>query len=423
MGAYFKRIYARLAEIMTGGVLMREQKLFLSTVSLFYIATAMSAVFVNTFIYSCAYASGEIESGLRAVAYYNLCMYASVAFFSVIIGIIGKNVRSRMLMLTGLVFYALLYILILILGSRSVGLIWLLGLLSGAGSVFFNLNYSSAATYATSAENRGQYLSLQGSINISAAAIAPLFAALLSKLAKGMGGYIIIFVVSLVILAASGVHCFGLSYNDGKNGNTQFGNVFVFSVKNKDMRSCVIADMISGLREGAVSFLIPVLLFTIDMSNISVAMYLLVCTVLQAFASNLAQRYVGEKSRNTAIFIAAVMFAISGFILLLGIDKSVIFSYGAINAFVQGVFISAVFTLFYEASYKIPHSNRKNLEIMSVREFYINIGRIVATFIIMLVLSETTYMIYTLVVFGILQIAVPVVLVFTKRENVEELQQ
>ncbi len=423
MGAYFKRIYARLAEIMTGGVLMREQKLFLSTVSLFYIAIAMSAVFVNTFIYSCAYASGEIESGLRAVAYYNLCMYASVAFFSVIIGIIGKNVRSRTLMLTGLMFYALLYILILIWGNRSVGYIWLLGLLGGAGSAFFNLNYSTAATYATSAENRGYYLSLQGTINISASAVAPFFAALLSSLAKGMGGYIVIFIVSLVILAASGVCCFGLSYADGKKGSTQFGNVFVFSIKNKDMRCCVIADTISAFREGAVAFLIPVLLFTIDMSNIIVGIYILVCTILQALASNISRRYIGEKNRSAAIFVAAIMFAISGFILLLGIDKSVVFSYGAINAFVQGVFVTAVFTLFYEASYKIPHSNRKNLEIMSVREFYINIGRIIATFVIMLVLRKTTYMIYTLVVFGILQIAVPIVYSFIKREDEEATQE
>ena len=416
MSAYLKRFRTKIASLFAGGFLLREQKLFLSAVSLFFAASSLSGIFVNTFIYSCAYASGEIASGLRAVAYYNLCMYGAMAFFAVVTGIIGKALSSRTLICAGLVFYALLYILLLIMGSTCVNYIWLLGILSGMGSAFFNLNYSSAVTYVTSTEGRGYYLSIQGIINSASAVIAPLIAGVLAEIVGGMGGYITLFIISLIVLALSVVCCFSLTYRDGKKGATQFGNVFVFSLKNKPLRLCAVSDAVSGLRDGVAMFLIPLLLFSLKMSNAAVGIYMFVYTLIQVAVSHFAQTRVSDKNRMSVVFFACVLYMLSGFILLGKIDTLTIFSYGIVSAFIQGFFATALFALFYDAAYKIPHAHRKNLEILSVREFYINIGRIIGVFTIMFVLRETTYVIYTMIVFGILQMVSWIMLGLASRQ-------
>lgn len=417
MSAYLKRIGTRLSSLFTGGVLMREQKMFLSTVSLFFIATTLSGIFVNTFIYSCAYASGKTVSALHAVAYYNLCMYASMALFSVIIGIVGKTISTRVLMCIGIVFYAFLYILLLVWGIMSIKYIWVLGFLSGMGAAVFNLNYSGAVTYATSNESRTYYLALQGIINSIVAVLAPFLAGVISALVGGMNGYITLFIISLLILSSSIVCGFGLSYNDGKKGGTQFGNVFVFSIKDKGFRYCAFSDIISGLRDGVSIFLIPMLLFSIRMSNFLVGVYMLVFAAVQVVMSEIAKRYITDKNRMGVIFLTSVVHIISAFVLFSGVDMLSIFSYGVMSALAQGVFVTAAFAVFYNAAYKIPHGHRKNLEILSVREFYINIGKIIGIFIVMLVMRETTYVIFTMFIFGILQILSWFTLMLATREN------
>ena len=422
MSAYLKRIKTKIATFFAGGFLMREQKLFLSTVSLFFVASAFSGIFINTFIYLCAYASGEVASGLRAVAYYNLCMYSAMAFFSVVTGIIGKAVSSRTLIFTGLLLHALLYILLLSMKSSCVSYIWLLGILSGMGSAFFNFNYSSGVMYVTSAEGRGYYLFIQGIINSASAVFAPLIAGVLAQLVGGINGYVTLFVISLIILIVSIICCFSLTYQDGKKGATQFGNVFVFSLKNKPMRLCVACDAVSGIRDGVAMFLIPLLIYTLKMSNAGVGIYMFIYALIQTLVSYFARVYVISKNKMGVTFVSCVLFALSGFILAKGFNTLTLFSYGFVSALIQGFFVTVPFELFYDAAYKIPHASRKNLEILSVREFYINIGRIIGVFTIMLVLKETTWVIYTIIIFGILQILSWIMLSLASRqlENKED---
>ena len=133
-------------------------------------------MFVNTFIYSCAYTSGELVSGIKSVAYYNLCLYASMAVFSVVIGIVGKGLQSRLLMGTGLCLYALV-LCCFCYWEKNVSIIfgrW--GFLSGMGTALFQFTHSDAVTFATSGENRDYYLSIQGIINAVTAVLTPLVA-------------------------------------------------------------------------------------------------------------------------------------------------------------------------------------------------------------------------------------------------------
>lgn len=406
LNAYFKRWSIRIGALFSGGVMMREQKLFLAAISLFFVATGMSAVFVNTFIYLCAYASGEIVSGLRAVVYYNLCMYASMAFFSVVIGIIGKGVNSRVLIFIGLVFYALLYILLIVWGHRSVDYIWLLGFCAGIGTAFVNVNYSVAVSYVTSSSNCDYYLSIQGVINAFAAVLSPLVSGTLLELIGTENGYVTIFTVSLLILLSSIVCCFALRYIDGKKGVTHFGNVFVASVTNKEFRYCALAEFVNGIRDGATVFMIPLLLFTLNMSNIAVGIYVFVFTLIQVSMTRHINSRVNSNNRIRYIFASCVMYAAIGFVFLSEFNVVPIFSYAVCAAAAQSIFAAGAFSAFYDAAYKIPNSHRKNLEILSVREFYINLGRVFGVFALLLIPQGTSALIYTVIAAGILQLAV-----------------
>lgn len=409
LGAYFKRLSIRIGALFSGGVMLREQKLFLATISLFFVATGLSSVFINTFIYLCAYTSGEIVSGLRAVVYYNLCMYASMALFSVVIGILGKSVNSRVLIGTGLASYALLYVLLLIWGRECVNYIWLLGFCAGIGTVFVNVNYSAAVSYVTSSSNCDYYLSIQGIINAFCAVLAPFTAGVLIELIGSERGYVTVFVISAAVLLAGFFCAAALKYNDGKKGVTHFGNVFVASIKNREFRCCAVSEFINGIRDGATVFIVPILLFSLNMSAIAVGIYVFVCAFIQVRMARHVNSRINAKNRLKWIFISCVMYAAIGFVFLSGIDIVPIFSYAVIASVAQSIFAAGTFSSFYDAAYKIPNSHRKSLEILSVREFYINLGRIVGVFALLLVPQGTTTLIYTVITVGIMQLAVSVI--------------
>lgn len=404
MSAYLKRMGTRLGTLFSGGVLLREQKLFMTAVSLFFVAAGLSGIFINTFLYSCAYTSGELVSGIKSVAYYNLCLYASMAVFSVVVGIVGKGIQSRVLMSAGLCFYALVYILLLFLGKDSVNYIWALGFLSGMGTSLFQLNYSSAVTFATSGENRDYYLAVQGIINSVAAVFSPMLAGVLLELVGGIHGYTVLFCVTLFILTVCLACCFSLSYSDGKKTNTHFGNVFVFSLQNKGFRAASFGEMLSGMREGVMAFLVPVLLFTLGFSHILVGVYALAYAGLQFIFSRRANERIHAKNRNLVILLACVVNAAIGFVFLSGVDYLPVFSYGIVASIAQSFFAAAVFAVFYDSAYRIPNGHRKNLEILTVRELYANAGRVIGIFILMLVPQETGSLVYVILGLGISQL-------------------
>lgn len=402
--AYFKRIGTRLSALFSGGVLLREQKLFMTMISLFFAAAGLSGIFINTFIYSCAYTSGEFVSGIKSVAYYNLCLYASMAVFSVIIGIVGKGISSRILMAAGLLFYAFVFVLLLLLGSGCVSYIWVIGFLSGAGTALFQFTYSEAVTFATSGENRDHYLAVQGAINSVTAMISPLAAGTLLELVGGFNGYTVLFAVTLVVLGISMVCCLALSYSDGTKPNTHFGNVFVYSVKDKSLRYASLGELVSGLRDGVMGFLVPILLFVLNFSNFAVGVYMFIYAGIQLLSSRWANSKVGSRSKNFAIFLSALLYAGLGFIFFAGTEIIPVFSYGVCSSAVQSFFAAAAFFVFYDAAYKIPNSHYKNLEILTLREFYRNTGRVIGIFAVLFVPQETRYLVYVIAAVGVSQL-------------------
>lgn len=404
MSDYLKRMGTRIGALFSGGVLLREQKLFLAAVSLFFVAAGLSGIFVNTFLYSCASISGELVSGIKSVAYYNLCLYASMAVFSVVIGITGKAVPSRILMIAGLCLYALVFVLLLFLGKECVNYIWALGFLNGMGTAFFQFNYGDAVTFATSGENRDYYLSIQGGINAITAVITPLIASVLIDLVGGLNGFTVLFSVVLGVLAACLACCLCLTYSDGNKTNTHFGNVFVCSLRDKSMRYASLGELVSGLREGVMAFLVPVLLFVLSDSNSTVGLYACMLGVLQLTFSKWAEGRINGRNRALVILLSCLLNAGIGFVFLSGVGYVPIFSYGAVTAGVQSFFAAATFFIFYDAAYKIPNSHYKNLEILTVRELYRNAGRSIGVFALLLVPQETAHMVYAMIGLGLSQI-------------------
>lgn len=407
IGAYFKRLGVKLSAAFSGGgVLLDNQKLFLAAVSLMFAATGLSGIFINTFIYSCVSMSGELASGLRTVVYYNLCMYASMAFFSIVVGIVGKNTNSRTLICSGLAVYIVLFVLLLVFREKSVDYVWLLGILSGMASALINLNYGVAVGFVTSNNNREYYLWVQGIINGVCTVITPLAAGTVIEMIGGISGYVTLFAFTLAFVVGSMLCFFNLQFRDGKNGMTQFGNVFVAFLKNKSMRSCAVAEFVDGLRDGVVTFLIPILLFTKDMSALLVGVYIFAYSLIQVSFSRTMQSKIDRKNRSVILFFACGLYALIGFVFVSGTGALQIFSYGIVSAILQSVFAAAVFSLFFEASYKMKNAQRKNLEILSVKEFYVNMGRLVGVFVLLLVAHDTTNVVYTVIGVGVAQILV-----------------
>ena len=187
-------------------------KLLIIVQSLNFLILNMGNVFISIFLIN---TSNDVMGALL----YNLFIAIMILAGFFIIGPLGEKYKKSGIIFSN-ILNCILYILILFLGEKSSGLVWILGSISGLAQGFYWLSNNILTIDLIDNDNRKSYNSIVGVINSILGMVGPIISATIISMFVGIKGYLVLFAAILTIMVSAMVLTFFIK--DPPSGREKF---------------------------------------------------------------------------------------------------------------------------------------------------------------------------------------------------------
>lgn len=308
-------------------------------------------------------------------------------------------------MMIGIVFHLTLYAVAIVAGKNLLNYIFIVSLLAGLGATFFYLSYYSLMNVVITGLAKKQYVMFQGIISVGFGIILPLLSAGLIAVCKGTIGFTVVFWLCLFVCVAAVLLTVKMEKIRGQSRQTYFANVFIKSLVNKKYFAVSICDVLRGLKEGTVSFFIPVMLYQLSDNIFVVGVYFSLCAMFGILGNILMQKFNITRHPISLMFVSIFFQFAALCVMIFKINILTIFLFGIICAIFAPMHITPLFMTYYNALESMGNSiYKRNLESACVKEIYFNLGRVVSIMIMMSTMRNTIVTIGVLAVFFAIQV-------------------
>lgn len=404
----FRRIGVWFSSHLSGKIMLREQRVLMGTSTLLFIANALSGIFINTYLYLASNTDNASTGSLQSVIFYNFYFYLTFIFCMLLLGVFGKRFAQKSYMIAGLLLHVLLYFLLLTLQLGIKDCVFLLGIVGGSGSALFHIAYHNFLTSLTGGKQREHYIVVQGIISALAGIVAPVLAGIAIDYIWVRSGYMVVFTISLVALVMATVISIRLPDAGVKNTRTYFAGVFLLMLHNRRFSGITFGELVRGMRDGILTFLIPMVLFLSTSSATMVGMYLLVCAVFQIISSQFEKSRICIKYHRFFMYLAILICMAAPTLFLWQVQPITVFLYGILTSVTFGMVISGIFRTYQPALAGLPNSDKKALETMTIHEFFLNLGRVVGIAVFLIIPMQPDWIVAAILVLSFLQVLIVV---------------
>ena len=367
----------------------RDETTTILIACLFNLANAMSAVFMNVYLY--AYTGSLIVMSVYTIV--------RIGLFPLFFTLGGKWAQKHSFagpLATGLVFIMLSLLFVLAAQDQFAvhpELVYGVAALTGIGEGLFWLSLNSLNQIVSSPQSRSRFLSSVGICNNIAAIAAPLISTMIIDLAASdTAGYVEIFKIVLVIYA--GIALISLRVK-ARSAPQPFSVLKRMKLDDPQWRYCMITTFFYGLHNSLSLTLAGLLVYNATQGSGStygklLAFFALISIV--AFA--LVSRVMHRRNRMTFYRIGAVLIASSAVVLVLCPTLGGAVYYGVVNALSTPMYANPYQIIVMNAI--ADYAAQENIVgRVIVRETYQSIGRCLGMAAIVLcswILPETLYL-------------------------------
>lgn len=354
----------------------KKAKILLIVSGLFALATGLSNVFVNVFLW-------KKSNDFIIIAQYNLMRYIFIPITFIIAGWISKKKNGIWPLRIGISIFVVFFLFILSLKDNVAEHIYPLGTLFGMASGFYWLAFHVLSFDFTHTGNRDTFNGLNGSIIGLSNALAPFSASYIIASNKGNTGYKIVFTISLILfillilisLLLKSKH-YGESLNFSKLLST---NNHQWSFLRKSIATW-------GLRDVIIIFLISVLIFKTTGSEIALGKLSLFSYLLSSASYIVEQKIIKPKRRFFSIHLGATFMFIAVLGLVIDISYNFLLLYVIIDALFMPFFIVPISSATFNI---LSHNHEEYLRVEYIinKEIALNTGRIVSTITLITLLT------------------------------------
>ena len=291
----------------------KDEKLVLSIVAIFLLAGTMVTTFSNVYLLN-------YTNSLIIISIYSMIRFSVLGFFAFISAKLSTKIRMTYSLVIGLALITSAVVFLLQAADSIATYTWIVyvvGLIWGAGEGFFWISINSLTQLVTSSETRSKYLGLSGAINSLMTIISPVLSSvILAFHVVETDGYFMMFQVAIVIFIFISI----LSIFVSKAG-TQSS----FSMKNsiKDFkedlswRYVVVAQFIWGVRDAATITLTGLLIYEAVGSGAVFARWLSFFALLSTISFYVIGRLLKHHNRIHFLTVGSIALFLSGLALIL----------------------------------------------------------------------------------------------------------
>ncbi|WLR43954.1 MFS transporter [Bacillus carboniphilus] len=374
----------------------RDLILLLLVGGLYSLSVSLSNTFVNVYLWK--------QSGRYIdLAVYNLSIVIMQMITFILAGLWAKKVDRVIVLRLGVIFLAIFFITVLIIGDKADQFLLLLGALLGVGYGFYWLAFNVLTFEITEPETRDFFNGFLGILTSVAGMFGPIVAGLIISNLENFTGYTVIFTISLIMFTGAVVLSFFIDRRPSE-GQYILWRIVKERKRNRNWRRITYAHIFQGLREGTFIFVISVFVFISTGSELALGKFGLLNSAVAFVTYYGATRLITKKMRKKAILLGGIILYASIFLILFNVTYPRLLLYAVCIAIGYPILLVPYSSMTYDVIGRGWNAAGARIEYIVVREIFLNIGRIISIGIFMvgiMTFSPETILPYILLLLGL----------------------
>lgn len=361
---------SKLQKIIGDVHVSKDLILLLVIGGLYSLSISLSNTFVNVYLWK---QSGEfIDLGI-----YNLSIVVMQPITFIFAGRLAKKIDRVVVLRLGVIFLAIFFMSVLIIGGSAAKFIILLGGTLGIGYGFYWLAFNVLTFEITEPETRDFFNGFLGIMNSTAGMVGPIIAGFIISRLKNFTGYTTIFSISLLLFSGAVVLSFFLKRRPAE-GDYLFKRIFNERKRDRNWKMITSAHFFQGLREGTFAFVIGVFVFIATGSELALGKFGLVNSSAAFIAYFLATRIIKKTKRKMFILMGGIFLYLSIFVILFDLSYQRLLIYAVLIAFGYPMLFVPYASITYDVIGRAWNITKARIEYIVVKEIFLNSGRIVS---------------------------------------------
>jgi YQGE family putative transporter len=361
---------SKMQKIIGDVEVSKDLVLLLVIGGLYSLSIALSNTFVNVYLWK---QSGKfIDLGI-----YNLSIVIMQPLTFIFAGRLAKKVDRIVVLRLGVIFLAIFFLTVLIIGSSAGKFLVLLGGILGVGYGFYWLAFNVLTFEITEPETRDFFNGFLGIMTSIAGMIGPIIAGYVISRLKNFTGYTTIFSISLFMFAGAVVLSFFFKRRPAV-GDYLLKRIINERKRNKNWKLITSAHFFQGVREGTFAFVIGVFVFITTGSELALGQFGLVNSSIAFLTYYLASRIIKKSKRKIFILMGGIFLYLSIFVLLFDLTYTKLLIYAVLIAIGYPMLLVPFTSLSYDVMGKCWNVGNARIEYIVVKEIFLNSGRIIS---------------------------------------------
>lgn len=356
--------------------LEKPAKLLLVLHAIFTLAVTLSNLFLNVYLW-------KIQKDYRDIAVFNLMVFLFTAIAFILAGAVLSRSGRGAVYRAGLAVYAIFFVAILFLREQAVTYVLPIGALLGLASGFYWVAFNVLTFDVTSVRDRAIFFGLNGFATSGVGMLAPLISGYITSSLPDLGGYRLIFMISLALFLITGVISIFLA--DRRDDHPyELAKVLRSVQDDKAWREVMTGTFFYGIREGIFAFIINLLVYVSTNSEWHLGWFYAINSALGMVSNYTVGRMLNKTNRSRLLFVGAVVMFGAAALLMFGFKFSTLLLFGVVNAIFLPCLAIPFSTITYEVISRIPHAAELRVEYIVTREIFLNLGRVIPVFLLIL---------------------------------------
>ncbi|MGG4035600.1 MFS transporter [Paenibacillus cisolokensis] len=371
--AWFQRLgeIAHSRERSSGrpaGTLDAQAVLLLAVQGFFGAAGAVSGTFVPVFLW-------KTSQSYALLGWYTLTQYVTSGLTFWLAGKWIKEHNKMNGLRLGVALSGGFYLAVLMLGEQAKAYMIALGVLNGVAAGLFWLAYNVVYFEITEPDNRDKFNGWAGFLGSAAGILAPWISGIVITSRQGLGGYRIIFTISLIIYGAAVILSFWLRKRKFGERYDWLHTIRQLKERGNPWRRVAPAIALQGVREGVFMFLVGLMVYVVTRSEKMVGNFSLITSLVALGAFWVTGKLLSVQNRKLIMLIGVIMISAVITVLFFGFNYTALLVFGIGTSLFMPLYTIPMTSTVFDLIGRTEESARQRVEFIVMRELMLTAGR------------------------------------------------
>ncbi|MBW5446678.1 MFS transporter [Cohnella sp. CFH 77786] len=337
----------------------------------------MSALFLNLYLW-------RLTEDLWINGVFNIILYGMTPFAFAIGGWIAKK-RDRMVTYRlGIVLIALFFLAVIFSGRRVADYYPWFALFYSIALGLYWTGYLVLMYDVTDERSRSKYLATNMIVFNGAGLIGPVLSGYVIRMFQGLQGYIVTFAIACIMFATASLFSTRIRNIDSARRSFYLKYSLLMMKKEPDWLRGLFSFFFLGLFQGIMLFLPNILLYRAVGREDWVGLLAVLFSLLTMLTGFVISRRRDRSNARGEVLLSSVMVFAAAALLLAEVSAWTVIAFMVVFSLFNPLAINTLTSYYYRLMDFLPLRGHFRIESVVLREFFLNAGRVISIWLLIL---------------------------------------